>query len=486
MLPYLSEIPLVEDQIITGPELEKLLENTSHFEAPHVLGLVKPRSLADLEKILRWARERNISLYTFSRGLNWGLGSRLPVSDHCLLVELSAMNNILEINTRFHYAIVEPGVTQGQLAEAIEKQGLPLMLNVTGSHPNASVTGNIMERGSGFLAHRIQDLRGMEVMLADGSVVRSGFWNLEPSGRELHHFPYGIGPDWRGLFSQSNLGITTKVVVNLYPKKEVQKMLWIKVSQPQLPGLTTILAELYQRNYIHSVTHIGNDKRMKIENKNQGEASVWTAMALVQGSASFVRFLEDEIPQYLQDQYLSMGFLTREEAIEQELEEVFGCHTGRPTDYFVRAMYQSEGAVLDPRDWQIDHGKYGMLCCLPILPAGAGDIQKAIDILDSIDRDFGVLPATTLNPLNDLYLEAVINIYFDRTNPAEVEKAHRANDEMTRRFYQEGFRFYRFDVKTMQAYIDPENPHWKLVSKLKSALDPGGILSPGRYAPLAD
>ena len=204
MLPYLSEIPLAEDQIISGPELEKLLENTSHFESPHVLGLVKPRSLADLEKILRWARECNISLYTFSRGLNWGLGSRLPVSDHCLLVELSAMNNILEINTRFHYAIVEPGVTQGQLAEAIEKQGLPLMLNVTGSHPNASVTGNIMERGSGFLAHRIQDLRGMEVMLADGSVVRSGFWNLEPSGRELQHFPYGIGPDWRGLFSQSD------------------------------------------------------------------------------------------------------------------------------------------------------------------------------------------------------------------------------------------------------------------------------------------
>jgi 4-cresol dehydrogenase (hydroxylating) len=486
MLPILSEIPVPEDRIVTGSELEKLLENTSHFSAPHVLGLVKPNSTRELKEILQWACNHNIKLYTFSLGLNWGLGSRLPVSDHCLLVELSAMNQILEINTRYHYAIVEPGVTQGQLSDEIEKQGLPLMHNVTGSHPRASVMGNILERGSGFLGHRINDLRGMEVMLADGSLVRSGFWNLEPSDRELHHFPFGLGPDWRGLFSQSNLGITTKVVVNLYPRMEVQKMLWIKVDQTKLPRLTEAIARLYQRNYIHSATHIGNDKRMKIENKNRGEATVWTAMAMVQGSEAFVRFLEEEIPLHIRAHCDSMGFLTQQEAVQQDLGEIFGCHTGRPTDYFVRAMYQSEGASLDRGQWQIDHGKYGMLCCLPILPAAEADIRRSTEILDGIFQDFGIMPATTLNPLNDLYLEAVINIYFDRTNPAEVEKAHRANEEMIRRFYQDGFRFYRFDVKTMQSYIDPANPHWKLVGKLKSALDPKGTLSPGRYAPGAE
>jgi 4-cresol dehydrogenase (hydroxylating) len=122
-----------------------------------------------------------------------------------------------------------------------------------------------------------------------------------------------------------------------------------------------------------------------------------------------------------------------------------------------------------------------MLCCLPILPANGPDIQKATEILDSIERDFGIIPAATLNPLNDLYLESVVNIYFDRTEPAAVELAHKANDEMIKRFYEVGFRFYRFDVKSMHDYIDGENPHWKLVSKLKEALDPNRIFSPGRY-----
>jgi len=470
-----------ENLVASGKELDQLLQNTSHFTAPVVLGLIKIQSQSELDEVVAIANEQSISLYPYSKGLNWGLGSKLPVVDNCILLDLSALNQIIGLNEKFHYAIVEPGVSQGQLAEEIARKGLKLMVNVTGSSPHASVLGNSMERGSGFLAHRIEDIRGMEVLLADGLRVKSGFWNLEPSDREVHHFGYGMGPDWRGIFSQSNLGIVTKLVVNLYPKKEVQKMIWIKVEQAQLPDLVEALSDLYQRKYIHSVTHIGNDKRMKIENQNKENTTIWTAMAMVQGSENFVRFLEEEIPLQLSRICDSMGFLTEQEAENQNLGEVFGCHVGKPTDYFVRAMYQSEGATLDIADLQIDLGRYGMLCCLPILPAYGPDIQKATEILDSIERDFGIIPAATLNPLNDLYLESVINIYFDRTEPASIELAHRANDEMIKRFYDVGFRFYRFDVKTMHDYIDAENPHWRLVAKLKQALDPNRIFSPGRY-----
>ena len=470
-----------ENIISSGPTLDPLLQNTSHFSAPEVKGLLRIRSQKMLDEVVAIANFNKIPLYTYSKGLNWGLGSKLPVGDGCILLDLSALDTISEINEKFHYAIVEPGVSQGQLAEEINKRGLKLMVNVTGSSPQASVLGNTMERGSGFLAHRIEDARGYEVLLADGSRIKSGFWNLPPSDRAVHHFQYGMGPDWRGIFSQSNLGIVTQMVVNLFPKKELQKMIWIKVEQAQLPDLVDALSDLYQRKYIHSVTHIANDKRMKIENKNIGNSTIWTAMAMVQGSENFVQFLEQEIPTLLDGICTSMGFLNEQEADNQNLGEVFGCHIGIPTDYFVRAMYQSEGATLDRVDLQIDLGRYGMLCCLPILPAHGPDIKKATQILDSIEADFGIIPASTLNPLNDLYLESVINIYFDRTMPEAIELAHKANKEMIRRFDEAGFRFYRFDVKTMHDYMDPQNPHWKLVSRLKAALDPNGILSPGRY-----
>ena len=472
-----------EQHITKGPALDTLLQNTTHYTPPVVEGLLRPKNYGELREILKIANQTKTPLYTYSKGLNWGLGSKLPNEDGCTLLDLGSFDQIIEINEQFHYAIVEPGVTQSQLAEAIAQRGLPLMLNVTGSAPQTSVLANMLERGSGFMAHRINDLRGIEVMLADGSMIKSGFWHLEPSQREIHHFPFGLGPDWRGLFAQSNLGIVTKAVVNLYPKKEVQKMVWCKLDQPHLPAFVEKIADLYQRGYLHSATHIGNDKRMKIEHGNPHAGTVWTAMALIQGSANYVAFLESEIPAFLHTHCESMGFLSEKEAQDQGIGEVFGCHIGQPTDYFVRAMYQSEGATLDRTDLQIDLGKYGMLCCLPILPSKAQDIAAAVDVLDSIDRDFGIIPAATLNPLNDLYLESVINIYFDRTDPEAIAKAHAANKEMHRRFYEAGFRFYRFDVETKKQYIHAGNEHFDFVGRIKKALDPNHILSPGRYEP---
>jgi 4-cresol dehydrogenase (hydroxylating) len=122
-----------------------------------------------------------------------------------------------------------------------------------------------------------------------------------------------------------------------------------------------------------------------------------------------------------------------------------------------------------------------MLCCLPVLPLEASSIQTCIDILNSIHRDFGIQPASTLNPLNELCLESVINIYFDRNNPEAVARAHAANREMSIRFYEAGFRFYRLDVQLMQEFVAKESKNRELVDQLRQSLDPEGILSPGRY-----
>ena len=470
-----------ENVLMPGDGLDRQLENTTHFTAPQITALVRPGTKEELAGILALCRRENQPVYTFSKGLNWGLGSRLPVQPGCLLIELSRMNSILEINEEFHYAIVEPGVSQGRLSEEIRRRGLKLMLNVTGSSPEASVMANMLERGSGFFAHRIEDLKGMEVMLADGTCYRSGFWD-ERGEREVFHYPLGMGPEWKGLFSQSNLGVVTKAVVNLHPKLEVQKMLWCKVSESNLPALMEALGELYRRKYLVAVTHIGNDKRMKIEHRGADLQSTWTSFGMVQGSPAFIEFLEKEIPSLIGSRCHSLGFFSEEEAEAAGIGPVFGCNSGIPTDYFLKAMYRSEDLDPDSYDLQIDHGPLGMLCCLPVLPLEASAITACLEILNGIHRDFGIQPATTLNPMNDLCLESVINIYFRRDNPEEVAKAHEANLEMSRRFYKAGFRFYRLDVKLMKEFIFPSNPHWDLVHRLKNALDPAGLLSPGRYS----
>lgn len=470
-----------ENVLLPGEDLRYQLQNTTGYSLPEVPALVRPGSVQELSSIITLCNREKQPVYTFSKGLNWGLGSRLPLQNGCILIELSRLNRIHEINEEFHYAIVEPGVSQHMLSEEIRKRKLSLMLNVTGSSPEASVLANMLERGSGFMAHRIEDLKGLEVMLADGSTYRSGFWD-EKGEREVFHYPLGMGPDWKGLFSQSSLGIVTRAVVNLHPKLEVQKMLWCKVPERELPALVQALGELYRRKYLVAVTHIGNDKRMKIEHRGADSQSTWTSFGMVQGSQAFMNFLEEEIPRLIAGRCDSLGFFTQEEAEQAGIGAVFGCNAGIPTDYFIRAMYRSED--LDPEEYslQIDHGPLGMLCCLPVLPLEASSIKSCIEILDSIYRDFGIQPATTLNPMNDQCLESVINIYFDRNDPEAVQKAHDANLEMSRRFYDAGFRFYRLDVKLMKEFIMQDNPHWELADRLKTALDPNRILSPGRYS----
>ena len=474
-----------ENMLLPGAGLSHLLENTTGFSVPQVPGLLRPGSAEELAQLLVLCNREKIPVYTYSKGLNWGLGSRLPVQNGCILIELSRMNRILEINEAFHYAIVEPGVSQGELSVEIRRRGLKVMLNVTGSSPDASVLANMLERGSGFLAHRIDDLKGMEVLLADGRSIRSGYWE-EQGQREIFHYPIGTGPDWRGLFSQSNFGIVTKAVVNLHPRLEVQKMLWCKVDEARLPAMMEGLGELYRRKYLVSVTHIGNDKRMKIEHGGADRQSTWTSFGMVQGSPEFMAFLEQEIPRQIGSRCMSLGFFTEAEAEVAGIGPVYGCNVGIPTDYFLKAMYRSEDLNPDDFNLQIDHGPLGMLCCLPVLPLEASSIAACLEILDSIYRDFGIQPATTLNPMNDQCLESVINIYFRRDDAEGVKKAHAANREMSHRFYRAGFRFYRLDVRLMQEFFRKDHSQQLLFNQWKEALDPNRILSPGRYEMLEE
>jgi 4-cresol dehydrogenase (hydroxylating) len=472
-----------QERIVNNPEqLQYELLNTSGFKPPFVPAILKPANRNELLQIIKHASENNIPLYTYSKGYNWGLGSKLPVQDNCTLIDLSALNKIIEVNEAFRYAIVEPGVTQQQLYEYLEANNFKLMLNVTGSWQHTSVLANMLERGSGFLGHRIDDLRGLEALLADGTTVRTGFWNHPPSERMIHHFTYGTGPDIKGLFSQSNMGIVTAAVVNLQPKFEQHKMVWCKTDEQRLPQLVEAIKELYARKYIFSAVHIGNDKRMKIENKNVDDVPIWTAMFLLSGSEAFCKFVDEEVKAKLaplSDVYASYY---PHELPDEHLKAIYKYHVGVPGDYFVQAMYQSVGKVADAASLDVDKGTVGMLCCLPIIPASAKDIADCVEVLNEMGKKYGNIPAATLNPLNDLYLEAVINIYFDLTSEESTQQAHRFNEALHERFFERGFRFYRYDITLGKKYRKYAPEYWEFIKKIKLAIDPKNIINPGRYS----
>ena len=82
-----------------------------------IAAVLQPDSAKDVQQIVKIAAKFNVGLYPISTGNNWGYGSANPVRDNNIIVDLSRMNRIIEVNQKLAYTVIEPGVTQQQLYE---------------------------------------------------------------------------------------------------------------------------------------------------------------------------------------------------------------------------------------------------------------------------------------------------------------------------------------------------------------------------------
>ncbi|HEX8984570.1 MAG TPA: FAD-dependent oxidoreductase, partial [Bryobacteraceae bacterium] len=183
--------------------------------------IVRPADRSQVQECVRIANRLGIPLYPISSGKNWGYGSRVPTADGSVLLDLSRMNRIVDFNEDLAYATVEPGVTQGQLYAFLRERGSRLWIDATGASPDCSVTGNTIERGFGHTPYgdHWAQVCGLEVVLPDGQCIETGFARYA-GARAAPLSRWGLGPSLDGLFSQSNLGIVTRMTIWLMPAPE--------------------------------------------------------------------------------------------------------------------------------------------------------------------------------------------------------------------------------------------------------------------------
>ena len=236
---------------------------TGRFQA--ITTVQEPTSVEEVIAIVRYARLSKVPLYPVSRGFNWGYGSRSPVIENSALVDLGKMDRILNadsISVNNPVAVIEPGVTQIQLYEFLQKHCPELAFNVTGSGKDTSIIGNALDRGVGYMGPRREDLFGLEIVLGSGEILRTGFRRLGESSRLAHSHPFGLGPLVDGLFFQGNFGIVTSACFRLFPRrpKEVAVSLALRKAA-DLPQFIDELARLKREGLLTSVTHVANRAR---------------------------------------------------------------------------------------------------------------------------------------------------------------------------------------------------------------------------------
>lgn len=209
--------------------------------------VVLPQSVEQVQAVVRIGGKFKIPLYPISTGKNLTYGGAAPTASGSVIVDLKRMNRILQVDEKRAFALVEPGVTYFDLYQHIKDRGLKLWLDVP-DPGYGSFIGNALEHGVGYTASPFRDHFGshcgLEVVLADGTVMRTGMGAL-PSGESWQECRYAVGPAVDGLFAQSNFGIVTKMGFWLMPQPEA--WLTVAVSVPDYTDLGKLIEEV---NYL--------------------------------------------------------------------------------------------------------------------------------------------------------------------------------------------------------------------------------------------
>ena len=227
------EIALGAGFVITSSEATTSASTATFGTSQRVPALLRPASRSELQACLAIARRFSIAVYPVSSGKNWGYGSRVPVADGSIVIDLSRMNRILDFSEEMGWVTIEPGVTQQQLFEYLSARKSRLWLDATGSTPESSIVGNTMERGFGHTPYgdHAGNVCALEVVLPDGEVLETGMARFQGS-QAAEVYRWGLGPALDGLFTQSNLGIVTRMTVWLMPAPEYFQAFFFRCDDP--------------------------------------------------------------------------------------------------------------------------------------------------------------------------------------------------------------------------------------------------------------
>jgi|SRR5579884_31439 len=188
------------------------------YRQPPLL-VVLPSTVAQVAAVLRYCRQECIKVVPRGAGTSLS-GGALPLADGVLL-GLSKFNRILEIDYANRCAVVQPGVTNLAISQAVDAAGFFYAPDPS-SQIACTIGGNVAENSGGVHCLKYglttNNLLGLEMVTMDGEIVRLGGKHLDAEGYDL----LGLMTGSEGL-----LGVVTEVTVRLRPKPTTARALLI-------------------------------------------------------------------------------------------------------------------------------------------------------------------------------------------------------------------------------------------------------------------
>ena len=207
----MTEIELTKivgsDNVLDSPTvLEKYSKDSSFVTQIMPRCVVKPGNVDEVQRIVKWANETLTPLVPVSSGPPHFRGGTIPSVGGAIIIDLSRIKRIIRIDPRNKIAMIEPGVTFGELQSALAKEGLCAYMPLA-PRSSKSVIGSILEREPIIRPSHHWDstdpLLCAEIVFGSGDKFRTG----EASGPDTVEEQWEMGRVQMNPFGHSHIDV---------------------------------------------------------------------------------------------------------------------------------------------------------------------------------------------------------------------------------------------------------------------------------------
>lgn len=478
--------------VTTSPaEVARHAANTFPWPA-RTLAVLTPPNAEGAAALVALAAEHGVPVHPIARGRAWGLSGASPPRD-AVVLDLGRLDRILHVDLVAGTVRVEPGVTFEAMRTELERLGATWHLPAFGGPPDASILANALDRGEGDGLHgdRFAQIWDLDVALTTGERFRTGYGRYTASGLETAHGRPG-GPLLEGLFSQSGFGCVLSARLGLAPNAAFTGMLAFEIgAKAKLGPFVAALKGLVRDGVVepHDAFLWDNAKRMASAGIHSDyeavdlaatDMSEWSATVAIRANHELLLTSKRAIAM-IELAPFCQGMVTDEDDSDAKAANhrgLSGHSDGRNvmSCYWAKASLPPEGALHPPRD------RCGFLWLCPALPLDGRAIELLSTVSERAMAAFGVFVMTGVEIVSTRAAHGYVSFAWDRDEPGADERAMAAHAAMAEAHAELGFHAYRPTWPGL-AYTAPADPTFRAVlARLRAALDPSGLLAPGRVA----
>jgi glycolate oxidase len=414
--------------------------------------VARPRSAGSISTLLRFAHLNRIPVT--ARGAGHGYVGGCVPSRGGIVLSLERMNRIKEINAADFVAVVEPGVRTEKLQTAVEKRGLFYPPDPA-SRSECSLGGNIATNAGGPRCLKYGVTRdyvlGLEVVLGDGTLVRvGGRTHKNKTGFDLHRLFVG---------SEGLLGVVTEATLKLIPLPPFRAAL--SVGYKTTTQATDALAAIFRAGFLPCALEVADSFTLAAARKRTGSRTLDGCHAML------IAELDGQ-----------------EESVRGEIRVVERIVRGLKPNF----VQVAHGAAGCERIWQIrrefsyalrDTGLTKLNEDVVVPRGRLGDLFK---FAAQLQKKHGLLVAC-FGHAGDGNIH--VNLMVDRSQPGTDDHSRAALDELFAQIIawrgsitgEHGIGLAKKQWWPLAASVEVRALH----RRIKAALDPRGILNPGKF-----